>query len=106
MIKIKVMKKFSYSETRNNPPQLKIKGGAREVIFTTVSCMCDNIGFLRFKKNEEGDFKMDGKGYALSNWQMEHPIHEIEWMADEEAWDNVIKMINTGTSKICEVINR
>jgi len=38
LIKIKVMKKFSYSETRNNPPQLKIKGGAREVIFTTVSC--------------------------------------------------------------------
>jgi hypothetical protein len=100
------MKKFSYSETRNNPPQLKIKGGAREVIFTTVSCMCDNISYLHFKKDDGGDFKMSGRGNALSNWQMEHPKHEIEWMADGEEWDNVIKMINTGTSKICEVVSR
>lgn len=100
------MKKFSYEEVIQNPPQLLIKGNAREVIFTTISCMCDNIGFLRFKKNKEGDFKMDGNGFALSNWQMKHPIHEIEWMADEEAWDNVIKMINTGTSQIAEVVSR
>jgi hypothetical protein len=103
-LKIKVMKK--YSQLLNNPPQLSIRGNAKEVIFTTISVMCDNIGYLRFKKNSEGEFKIDGMGYAVSNWQMESPIHEIEWKADEENWNEVIKMINTGTSRIESVISR
>jgi hypothetical protein len=57
----------NYQQLKNNPPQLSIKGGAREVIFTTISCMCDNVGHLRFKKNEEGDFKLDGVDDRLSN---------------------------------------
>jgi hypothetical protein len=95
-----------YSQLLNNPPQLSIRGNAKEVIFTTISVMCDNIGYLRFKKNSEGEFKIDGMGYAVSNWQMKYPIHEIEWKADEENWNEVIKMINTGTSRIESVISR
>jgi hypothetical protein len=95
-----------YQELRNNPPKLTIKGGAREVIFKTVSCMCDNVHHLRFKKNEEGDFKLDGMGFAVSNWQMNHPKHEIEWMADEEGWDEVISIINSGTKAIESVTSR
>ena len=38
-----------YQELRMNAPKLTIKEGAREVIFKTVSCMCDNVGHLRFK---------------------------------------------------------
>jgi hypothetical protein len=68
--------------------------------------MCDNIGYLRFKKNSEGDFKLDGNGFAVSNWQMKNEKHEIEWTADEENWNEVIKMINTGTSQIESVISR
>lgn len=30
--------------------------------------MCDNVGYLRFKKNDDGEFKLDGMGYAVSNW--------------------------------------
>jgi len=100
------MKKFSYTQVKNNPPQLQIKAGAKEVIFTCVSCMCDNISYLRFKKNEEGEFKIDGRGLHTSNWQMKHPKHEVEWTADEEKWDDVIRMINTGTTKVCEVVSR
>jgi hypothetical protein len=37
---------------------------------------------------------------------MKYPIHEIEWKADEENWNEVIKMINTGTSRIESVISR
>ena len=96
----------SYIETKNNPPQLLIKEKAKEVIFTTVSCMCDNISYLRFKKNEEGDFKLDGRGNSILNWQMNHPKHQIEWMADEEEWDHVIEMINSGTSRVCDVMSR
>ena len=68
--------------------------------------MCDNVGNLRFKKNTQGDFKLDGMGFSISNWQMKNEKHEIEWTADDEGWDEVIKMINSGTSVIESVISR
>jgi hypothetical protein len=95
-----------YRELRLNAPKLAIKGGAREVIFKTVSCMCDNVHHITFKKNDSGDFKMNGNGFSLSNWQMKHEKHEIEWTADEEGWDEVIAMINSGTEAIESVISR
>ncbi len=95
-----------YRELRMNPPKLTIKEGAKEVIFKTISCMCDNVGYLRFKKNDNGEFILDGMGFAVSNWQMKHPKHEIEWEADENEWGGVIAMINSGTSVIEEVKSR
>jgi hypothetical protein len=95
-----------YLELRTNSPKLSISGGAREVIFKTISCMCDNVGYLKFKKNGEGDFKMSGNGFSLSNWQFKYQVHEIEWAADEEGWDEAIKMINSGTSLIESVTSR
>jgi hypothetical protein len=95
-----------YQELKNNPPLLTIKVNSKEVIFKTISCMCDNVGNLRFKKNSEGEFKLDGMGFAISNWQMKYQKHEIEWKADENMWDEVIKMINSGTSIIESVMNR
>jgi hypothetical protein len=95
-----------YQELRLNPPKLTIKEGAREVIFKTISCMCDNVYYLRFKKNSDGDFKMDGMGFHTSNWQMKHEKHEIEWEADENMWGGVIAMINSGTAVIEEVKSR
>jgi hypothetical protein len=95
-----------YLELRANSPKLSINGDAREVIFKTISCMCDNVGYLKFKKNSEGDFKMSGNGFSLSNWQFKYQVHEIEWTADENGWDEVIKMINSGTSLIESVISR
>ena len=95
-----------HQELRINPPKLTIKEGAREVIFTTISCMCDNVHHITFKKDSNGDFKMSGNGFALSNWQMKHPKHDIEWGADAGEWDGVIAMINSGTSVISEVKSR
>ena len=95
-----------YRELRLDPPKLTIKEGAREVIFKTVSCMCDNVHHLRFKKNSDGEFKMDGMGFAISNWQMKHPKHEIEWGADANEWGGVIAMLNSGTSVIESVTSR
>jgi hypothetical protein len=51
-----------FRELRLNAPKLTIKKGAREVIFKTVSCMCDNVGHLRFKKNSDNDFKLRWNG--------------------------------------------
>ena len=95
-----------YRELRMNPPKLTIKEGAREVIFKTVSCMCDNIHYITLKKDDNGDFKMNGNGFALSNWQMKHAKHEIEWEADENMWGGVIAMINSGTEAIESVTSR
>ena len=95
-----------YIELINNPPKLTIKKDAREVIFTTVSCMCDNIRYITFKKDSNGDFKMSGNEFALSYWQFKHPIHDIEWEADVGEWQGVIAMINSGTSKVSEVKSR
>jgi hypothetical protein len=95
-----------YVELRRNPPKLTIKTEAREVIFKTISCMCDNVGYLRFKKNGDGDFKLDGMGFAVSNWQMKTTQHDLEWLADEEGWNEVITMINSGTEVIESVSSR
>ena len=92
-----------YQEPLSKPPvftKLYDSENLREVIFETISCMCDNKHFIKLKKNSEGDFKMSGNGFALSNWQMKHAIHDIEWEADDNNWGAVVNMINTGTSKI------
>ena len=94
-----------YQELLNNPPTLskQMTSNPREVIFETISCMCDNQHFLKLKKNSEGDFKLNGNGFSISNWQMKHAKHDIEWSADGGKWQDVINMINTGTSKIASV---
>jgi len=97
-----------YRELLINPPALseQVNTNPREVIFETISCMCDNRHFLKLKKNTEGDFKLNGNGFSISNWQMKHDKHDIEWSADEGKWQSVIDMINTGTSKIASIKSR
>lgn len=95
-----------YRELRHNAPKLTIKDGAKEVIFKTVSCMCDNVHYFRFKKNSDNEFKLDCMGYSFDNFQVKHPKYELEWEADENEWNNVIKLINSGTSVIESVQSR
>jgi hypothetical protein len=95
-----------YQELRRNAPKLTIKDGAKEVIFKTISCMCDNVDYFRFKKNNDGEFKLDCMGYSYSNFQIKHPKHILEWEADENCWGGVISMINSGTSVIESVQSR
>jgi hypothetical protein len=68
--------------------------------------MWHNKHHIRFKKDSNGDFKMSGMGFSLSNWQFNYEPHDIEWVADEEKWDEVIRMINTGTSVVSEAKSR
>ena len=68
--------------------------------------MCDNVHHITLKKNADGDFKMYGNGFSLSNWQFKHPVHDIEWEADANEWGGVIAMINSGTSVVEEVKSR
>jgi len=95
-----------YLNLLNNKPKIKIGKNVNEVIFTTISCMCDNEHNLRLKRNENNEFKFFGYGQSLTNWQMKFKPFEIEWKADKNKWNEVIEMINTGTSKIEKAISR
>ena len=50
-----------YRELVFDPPKIEVKENAREVIFKTVSCMCDNVHYLTFRKNEIGDWSLPFK---------------------------------------------
>ena len=89
-----------------NPPTLSVVENAREVIIHTISAMCDNKGKLTLKKNADGDFKLNGNGYAISNWQIKADIDELCWCADAHEWNEVFRMINTGTAQIQSVRSR
>ena len=102
-----------YQELLQNPPKVyqEVKKNAKEVIFYVVSCMCDNKYTLKFKKNEDGEFKMSGMGYSLSNFQFGYKEggikpYQIEWEADEGNWKEVERMINSGTERIASVVSR
>ena len=100
------MTRLNYRVLVDNPPKLTIKENPREVIFTTISAMCDNVHVLSLKKNSDGEFRLNGNGHALSNWQMKHDRYDIEWAADEGEWNKVVDMINTGTSVVGSVRSR
>ncbi|MEA3352414.1 MAG: hypothetical protein U9Q33_01160 [Campylobacterota bacterium] len=69
--------------------------------------MCDNISYIRFKQQDNGEFKLshynNHVGLAFSNLQCKYPSHDILWEADEQNWSEVIDMINSGTSLISDV---
>jgi len=92
-----------YMDLKSNAPKIEIKDGAREVVFTTVSAMCDNQSILHFKKDANGEFTVSGRGNSLSNWQMKYDSIDLTWSADEENWDKVISMINSGTEIVSSV---
>ena len=95
-----------YSELRNNPPKLEVKENAREVVINLISCMCDNKHKITLKKNDEGDFKLNSHRDAYSNFQIKFDKDDIEWEADDSNWDEVFRMINSGTKLIANIKSR
>jgi hypothetical protein len=95
-----------YQKLIDQPPKLEVLANAREVIFTVIACMCDNKYTLRLRKNSNGDFKLNGMGFSLKNFQFKYEPYEIEWEADVENWNKVFAMINSGTSTIREIRSR
>jgi len=95
-----------YTDLVRTQPSFKVVDNASELRIKTVSCMCDNEHNLLLKKDNRGNFMLNGCGNAFSNWQMKHQPYEIEWAADKGDWAKVIQMINTGTSRVSEVVSR
>ncbi len=98
-----------YKDVLLAKPKLNIKDKANEVIFTLVSCMCDNVSYIRIYKQDE-KFRLShynsNVGLSFSNLQCRYEIHDILWEADACNWKRVIEMINSGTSVIAEVKSR
>ena len=84
----------------------EIKKNSRELKIHTVASMCNNKHILSLKKNSDGEFKMSGNGYSLSNFGFGSPVYEIEWAADEGDWSKVIHIINSGYQRIDKIVSR
>jgi len=97
-----------FEQLNNNPPTLTVKVNAREVIVSCVSAMCDNKSRLTFRKNDNGEFRVTGNGNCLSNWQMTPDDYQtdMEWAADDQDWNTVFEVINTGTTRVASVRSR
>jgi len=101
-----------YQVLRANPPRFTVMQtiskttNPKEVIFKVVSCMCDNVNYFRFKKDNNDEFKLDCMGHHYSNFGIKIPKHELEWKADGGNWREIFNSINTGTSLIESVQSR
>ena len=77
----------------------------REVKIDLVDGM-DNDYRMTFKKNDEGDYKLNTHGQAYGNFQIKYLKDDIEWMADDGDWEEVVNMINTGLKTITGIKSR
>ena len=96
----------TYQKTKENPPLLYIPGTPREVKIDLVSSMCDNKYRWTFKKNEEGDYKLNTHMMAYSNFLMKTRKDDLEWMADDGDWPSVFNEINKGSTLVTNVKSR
>lgn len=76
----------------------------KQAIFTVVSCMCDNVGYIKLT-SADGFTKIshynDHCALALSNLQMQNGAKDaIDWSATDGDLMDVISIINSGTSKV------
>lgn len=95
-----------YRELLDNPPKLEVKENTREVVINLISCMCDNRSKITLKKNDNGDFKLNSHRDSYRNFQIKFDKDDIEWEADDNNWNNVFRMINSGTSLIDNIKSR
>ena len=95
-----------YRDLLDNPPMLEVKGNVREVVINLISCMCDNKHKITLKKNDDGDFKLNSHRDSYRNFQIKFDKDDIEWEADDNNWNDVFRMINSGTSIIDNIKSR
>ena len=96
-----------YETMKKNPISVQIKNNAKDVVLELVSVMCDNKHTFRFKKNTNGEFKLSTCGFSYSNFQIKHHSKiDLEWLADDNQWQEVVNAINSGTSNVYKIKSR
>lgn len=91
-----------YRELRFNPPKIEItKENPREVHFKVISCMCDNEHKISFRRQGDGQYKVSAGGFTMSNFQMKGDyMTDLVWAAEDGNWDEVVRIINSGTEVV------
>ncbi len=95
-----------YKNLVKNPPRLNLPGkeetkSIKEVVFDMCSVMCDNRYRFTFKKNEAGEFRLLRHGFAYSNFQIKgYRSDDLEWLADDGDWNDVVSAINSGVQLV------
>ena len=89
------------------PDSLQVNNNYSELLFELVSCMCDNISYIRFKEID-GQVKIshfnNHCSLALSNLQLACTRVDLEWAFEDIS--RLIRLISTGTSRIKSVTGR
>ena len=110
---------ISYYRTLvQNPPKLNLLVGSKEFKLELISCMCDNRSTLTASIDESVvDGKVVRHGISLrytfgsfGNIQCEYDYDDIKWAIEEAlidgnatAFNNAIRMLNSGTVKVASV---
>jgi len=91
-----------YRELMENPPKISIdEESPKEVIFYLVSCMCDNKYKITFKKKDNGEYSISAGVHSLKNFRMKGDYYtDLRWCAEDNEWDKVVNIINSGTEVV------
>lgn len=89
-----------FVELRRNPVKNNITGTPKKVLINFVSVMCDNKSQMVFDFEGFGGYKLSTCGNAFSNWNTDCSKEDVIWEAESGNWEDVIKMLNSGTSAI------
>ena len=107
-----------YRTLVQNPPKLNLLVGSKEFKLELISCMCDNRSTLTASIDESVvDGKVVRHGISLrytfgcfSNIQCKYDYDDIKWAIEEAlidgsatAFNNAIRMLNSGTVKVASV---
>ena len=108
-----------YQQLVYNPPKLNFLAGSKEFKLELISAMCDNRHTLTasIKETITSEGKRIYHGINLrytfgsfSNLQCKYDYDDVKWAIEEalidgnaKAFDNAIKMLNTGTSRVASV---
>jgi hypothetical protein len=71
----------------------------REVKMDLVDGM-GNQYRMTFKKDERGDYKIFCHGQAFGNFQIKCGVDDLEWIADDGDWKEVVNTINSGVKSV------
>ena len=100
--------KKTYMECRNNPVEVQtITGKTKTIIITMVSCMCNNVDYLKLvRKDDEVKISHynDHCALSFSNLQAEDNAKEMmRWAFEDCDFKELIRLANSGTSAVADV---
>ena len=103
----------TYRECRNNPVDLrglKLTDKTKMVQLTMISCMCDNVSYLKVTK-KDGEVSVslynDHCALAFSNLQAEPNAKEkIKWAMEDNNLAEVVRLAGSGTEAVAELVIR